>query len=85
LAVPGHVVFDHLADPASSDGAFLAATHADAERGLNELQAILSEARLNEAAVAWLTWGAVAVLTVAHPPANAHTYADPHSDASAGQ
>ena len=60
LAVPGHVVFDHLADPASSDGAFLAATHADAERGLNELQAILSEARLNETAVAWLTWGAVA-------------------------
>ena len=49
-----------LAEPASSDGAFLAATHADAERGLNELQAILSEARLNETSVAWLTCGAVA-------------------------
>ena len=40
--------------------ALLAATHAGAERGLSELQAILSEARLNETAVAWLTSGAVA-------------------------
>ena len=31
-----------------------------AERALNELQAILGEARLNETAVAWLTCGAVA-------------------------
>ena len=31
-----------------------------AERALNELQAILGEARLNETAVAWLTRGAVA-------------------------
>jgi hypothetical protein len=54
---PARVVFDHLAEP---EGGLLAATHADAERGLNELQAILSEARLNEAAVAWLTGGAVA-------------------------
>ena len=48
------------AEPASSEGAFLAATHADAERGLSELQGILSEARLNDTAVAWLTCGAVA-------------------------
>ena len=41
-------------------GAILAAAHAVAERALSELQAILSEARLNETAVAWLTWGAVA-------------------------
>ena len=60
VAVPGRVVFDHLAEPASSDGAFLAATHAGAERALSELQAILSEARLNETPVAWLTCGAVA-------------------------
>ena len=59
-AVPGRVVFDHLAEPASSDGAFLAATHAGAERALSELQFILSEARLNETSVAWLTCGAVA-------------------------
>ena len=59
-AVPGRVVFDHVAEPASSDGAFLAATHAVAERALSELQVILSEARLNETSVAWLTSGAVA-------------------------
>ena len=58
--VPARVVFDHLAEPASSDGAFLAATHAGAERALSELQVILSEARLNETSVAWLTSGAVA-------------------------
>ena len=58
-AVPGHVVFDHLAEPAGGE-AVLAATHAGAERALSELQAILSDARLNETAVAWLTWGAVA-------------------------
>ena len=38
----------------------LAATHAVAERALSALQAILSEARLNETSVAWLTCGAVA-------------------------
>ena len=59
-AVPARVVFDHLAEPASSDGALLAATHAAAERALSELQAILGEARLNETSVAWLTSGAVA-------------------------
>ena len=32
----------------------------DAERALSELQVILSEARLNETSVAWLTSGAVA-------------------------
>ena len=45
---------------AGAGGSVLAATHADAERGLGELQGILSEARLNETAVAWLTCGAVA-------------------------
>ena len=59
-ALPARVVFDHLAEPASSDGDFLAATHAGAERALSELQFILSEARLNETSVAWLTSGAVA-------------------------
>ena len=44
----------------SRAGALLAATHADAERGLVELQGILGEARLNDTAVAWLTSGAVA-------------------------
>ena len=48
-----------MAEPACGE-AFLAATHAGAERALSELQAILSEARLNETAVAWLTCGAVA-------------------------
>ena len=57
--VPGHVVFDHVAEPACGE-AILAATHAGAERALSELQAILGEARLNETAVAWLTRGAVA-------------------------
>ena len=38
----------------------LAATHADAERALSELQGILGEARLNETSVTWLTSGAVA-------------------------
>ena len=38
----------------------MAATHADAERALVELQGILSEARLNDTSVAWLTSGAVA-------------------------
>src|SRR5262249_42897439 len=59
-AVPGRVVFDHSAEAASSDGAFLAATHAGAERALSELQFILSEARLNETSVGWLTCGALA-------------------------
>jgi hypothetical protein len=54
------VVFDHLAEPASSDGGFLAATHAVSERALSELQAILGEVRLTETSVAWLTSGAVA-------------------------
>ena len=49
-----------MAEPASSDGDFLAATHAGAERALSELQFILSDARLNETSVAWLTSGAVA-------------------------
>jgi hypothetical protein len=49
-------VFDHVAEP---DGSILAATHADAERALVELQGILSEARLNDTSVAWLTSGAV--------------------------
>ena len=56
-SIPARIVFDHLAEP---DGSILSATHADAERGLVELQGILSEARLNETAVAWLTCGAVA-------------------------
>jgi NADPH:quinone reductase-like Zn-dependent oxidoreductase len=59
-AVPARVVFDHLAEPASSDGGFLAATHAVSERALSELQAILGEVRLTETSVAWLTSGAVA-------------------------
>ena len=59
-ALPARVVFDHVAEPASSAGAFLAATHAVAERALSELQAILGEARLNETSVTWLTSGAVA-------------------------
>ena len=59
-ALPARVVFDHLAEPASSDGDFLAATHAGAERALSELQFILSDARLTETSVAWLTCGAVA-------------------------
>ena len=58
--VPDRVVFDHLAELASRDGDFLAATHAEAERALSELQGILSDARLNETSVAWLTSGAVA-------------------------
>ena len=41
-------------------GDFLAATHAGAERALSELQFILSDARLTETSVAWLTSGAVA-------------------------
>ena len=57
---PARVVFDHLAEPASSDGDFLAATHAGAEHALSELQLILSDARLTETSVAWLTSGAVA-------------------------
>ena len=59
-ARPARVVFDHLAEPASSAGDFLAATHAGAERALSELQFILSDARLTETSVAWLTSGAVA-------------------------
>ena len=58
--LPARVVFDHLAEPASSGGDFLAATHAAAERALSELQFILSDARLTETSVAWLTSGAVA-------------------------
>ena len=53
------MVFDHVAEPACGE-AILAATHAGTERALNELQAILGEARLSETAVAWLTRGAVA-------------------------
>ena len=56
-AIPSQIVFDHLSD---SIGSVLAATHATAERGLGELQAIFGEARLNETAVIWLTRGAVA-------------------------
>ena len=56
-SVPARIVFDHLAEPG---GSILAATHADAERALVELQGILSEARLNDTSVAWLTSGAVA-------------------------
>ena len=56
-SVPARIVFDHLSEPG---GSILAATHADAERALVELQGILSEARLNDTAVAWLTSGAVA-------------------------
>ena len=41
-------------------GRFSSATHAGAERALSELQLILSEARLNETSVTWLTSGAVA-------------------------
>ena len=41
-------------------GTFLAATHAGTERALSELQLILSDARLHETSVAWLTSGAVA-------------------------
>ena len=41
-------------------GSFLAATHAGAERALSELQLILSDARLTETSVTWLTSGAVA-------------------------
>ncbi|MDN3279557.1 polyketide synthase dehydratase domain-containing protein, partial [Frankia sp. RB7] len=55
--IPSQIVFDHLSEPA---GSVLAATHATAERGLGELQAIFGEARLNETAVTWLTRGAVA-------------------------
>src|SRR6202007_974616 len=58
--IPARIVFDHLAEPASSEGSLLAATHAAAQRGLVELQGILGEARLNETSVAWLTRGAVA-------------------------
>ena len=56
-AIPSQIVFDHLSDPI---GSMLVATHATAERGLGELQAIFGEARLNETAVIWLTRGAVA-------------------------
>src|SRR5262249_3683855 len=56
-SVPARIVFDHLAEP---DGSILAATHADAERALVELQGILGEARLSETSVTWLTRGAVA-------------------------
>ena len=59
-ARPARVVFDHLAEPASSAGDFLAVTHAGAERALSELQFILSDARLTETSVAWLTSGALA-------------------------
>ena len=59
-AVPGRVVFDHSLATASSDGSFLSATHAGAERALSELQLILSDARLTETSVTWLTSGAVA-------------------------
>ncbi len=58
--MPGRIVFDHSLATASNDGIILAATHADAERALRELQGILGEARLNETSVTWLTRGAVA-------------------------
>ena len=58
-ALPGRIVFDHLAGPAETAGALLAATHAAAERGLAELQGILDDARLNDIAMVWLTCGAV--------------------------
>ena len=54
--VPSRMVFDHLSEPV---GGIVAATHADVERGLGELQGILGEARLNETSVTWLTCGAV--------------------------
>ena len=53
-------MIDHVAEPARSEEAFLAATHGLAAQGLSELQAILGEARLTETSVAWLTSGAVA-------------------------
>ena len=56
-AIPARIVFDHLYE---AGGSMLAATHADAERALVELQGILGEARLNDTSVAWLTRGAVA-------------------------
>ncbi|MDN3279523.1 SDR family NAD(P)-dependent oxidoreductase, partial [Frankia sp. RB7] len=56
-ATPAQIVFDHLSEPT---GSVLAATHATAARGLAELQGILSEVRLNETSVTWLTKGAVA-------------------------
>ncbi|WP_280712234.1 beta-ketoacyl synthase N-terminal-like domain-containing protein, partial [Bradyrhizobium sp. BR13661] len=59
-AIPSTIVFDHLSDPAEPIGNLLAATHATAERGLAELQALFGEARLNETEVTWLTRGAVA-------------------------
>ena len=59
-AIPGQLVFDHLSDPVDAIGSVLAATHATAERGLAELQAIFGEARLNETVMTWLTRGAVA-------------------------
>ena len=55
--VPSQIVFDHVAEP---DGSLVAAAHAAATRGLEELQGILGEARLNETKVTWLTSGAVA-------------------------
>jgi acyl transferase domain-containing protein/acyl carrier protein len=55
--IPDRIVFDHLAEP---DGNTLAATHADAQRALVELQGILGEARLNDTLVAWMTHDAVA-------------------------
>ncbi|WP_426410337.1 SDR family NAD(P)-dependent oxidoreductase [Bradyrhizobium ganzhouense] len=55
--IPAQIVFDHLPDVGEN---VLAATHATAERGLAELQAILGDARLNETDVTWLTRGAVA-------------------------
>jgi pimaricinolide synthase PimS1 len=55
--IPSQIVFDHISE---TSGSVLAATHATAERGLAELQAILGEARLNETDVTWLTKGAVA-------------------------
>ena len=52
-------MFDHVAEPACGE-AILAAAHAGAERALSELQLILSDARLTETSVTWLTSGAVA-------------------------
>src|SRR4030081_3719638 len=60
MGVAKRFVMDESVATASRDGSFLAGTHAGAERALSELQFILSEARLNETSVAWLTCGAVA-------------------------
>ena len=58
--VPARVVFDHSAQAAAHNGAFLVETHAGAQRALSELQFILTDARASETSVTWLTSSAVA-------------------------